>query len=117
MTNPITVYISQEGGEVNDVADLVAGKVVQLDWIGTFEGQDVPILVRLSEVDPDERGPLLEGADAAYDREDQAWFDALSTEDLTVLWAICCDISQGAAWDDEVYDALAKRGHFKDQEG
>lgn len=55
---------------------------------------------------------ILTGAEEAYDRQDQAWFDAQSTEDLAMLWAIACDIERGGAWDDEVYEALAKRGHF-----
>ena len=56
---------------------------------------------------------LLDGAEAAYDREDQGWFDALSTEDLAALWAIACDIFNPVAWDDEVYEALAPRGYFE----
>lgn len=52
-------------------------------------------------------------ADAAYEREDQDWFNAQSTEDLKALWVVACDLlNGGAAWDDEVYDALAARGHF-----
>jgi hypothetical protein len=58
---------------------------------------------------------LERDADAAYDREDQGWFNALSTEALEALWAIACDIvNGGASWDDEVYEALAERGYFKD---
>lgn len=55
---------------------------------------------------------LVAGADAAYDREDEVWFFNQATDDLVALWAIACDINQGAAWDDEVYEALAARGHF-----
>lgn len=55
---------------------------------------------------------LEDGADAAYDREDRQWFYKLTTEELVHLWTICCDINQGAAWDDEVYDALAERNYF-----
>ncbi len=54
---------------------------------------------------------LLDGATAAYDREDQAWFDALPTDALTFLWGVACT-SLTAAWDDEVFDALASRGWF-----
>jgi len=53
---------------------------------------------------------IMTGADAAYDREDQAWFDALPTESLTLLWGVA--VATGASWDDEVYDALASRGWF-----
>jgi len=59
---------------------------------------------------------LLEEAEAAYDRNDQGWFNGQTTEVLVAMWAIACDINQGACWDDEVYDALAERGHF-DKEG
>lgn len=56
---------------------------------------------------------LERAADAAYDREDQAWFNAQSTEDLETLWAQACDIAErGAAWDDEVHEALAARDYF-----
>jgi len=55
---------------------------------------------------------LLEDAMAAYDREDRAWFYALPTESLTFLWGVACANISGAAWDDEVYDALAVRGWF-----
>jgi hypothetical protein len=56
---------------------------------------------------------IIAGADAAYDREDQAWFDALPTESLTLLWGVACATLAGASWDDEVFDALAKRGWFE----
>lgn len=59
---------------------------------------------------------LIQDANAAYARDDREWFYNQSTDNLVVLWAICCDINQGAAWDDEVYDALAERGYFKDEE-
>jgi hypothetical protein len=52
-------------------------------------------------------------ADAAYDRDDRAWFYAQPTETLAALWALCCDVATMPAWDDEVYDALAARGHFE----
>lgn len=55
-----------------------------------------------------------EAADAAYDGQDQAWFDALSTEVLVAMWELCCDIERCPSWDDEVYEALYKRGHFKE---
>ena len=58
---------------------------------------------------------LLEDAEAAYDRDDRDWFYNQTTEDLEFMWSIACDINRGAAWDDEVYDALAERGYFKDQ--
>lgn len=51
-------------------------------------------------------------ADKAYDAEDQSWFDSQSTEDLAALWALCCNIETMPSYDDEVYDALAKRGYF-----
>jgi hypothetical protein len=55
---------------------------------------------------------LLTDAMAAYDREDQGWFDAAPTDVLAFLWGIACSDVSGAAWDDEVYDALATRGWF-----
>lgn len=53
---------------------------------------------------------LMAEAEKAYDAENQGWFDALPTEDLTALWGIACvtDVS----WDDEVFDAVAPRGWF-----
>ena len=45
----IIVYISQEGGEINDLSNLVSELVTELDWVGTLNGQDVPIKIRLSE--------------------------------------------------------------------
>lgn len=52
-------------------------------------------------------------AQAAYEREDQAWFDSAPLDHLAVLWGIAC--ATGAAWDDEVYDALDKRGWFDEE--
>lgn len=61
---------------------------------------------------------LNDGADAAYDRQDRAWFTALTTGDLETLWAQVSGPNFLAAtagpWDDEVYDALDARGWFKD---
>jgi hypothetical protein len=60
---------------------------------------------------------VIKAAYAAYDAEDREWFYNQSTETLEALWVICCRVNDGllgAAWDDEVYDALAERGYFKD---
>ena len=57
---------------------------------------------------------LFSGADAAYDREDDGWFEALSNEDLLILWDSVSGnnfIDMEGPWDDEVYEALANRGH------
>lgn len=56
---------------------------------------------------------LIADADAAYERGDQAWFDALAIDVLDSLWTLCCDLAMMPSWDDEVYDALASRGHFE----
>jgi hypothetical protein len=61
---------------------------------------------------PSKAQVLLTDAMAAYDREDQGWFDAAPTDVLAFLWGIACSDVSGAAWDDEVYDALATRGWF-----
>jgi hypothetical protein len=49
-------------------------------------------------------------AQKAYDAEDRQWFYEAPLDHLTLLWGICC--ATGAAYDDEVYDALADRGWF-----
>jgi hypothetical protein len=54
---------------------------------------------------------LITEADKAYDAVDQAWFEGLPTEDLTALWGVAC--ATDVSWDDEVYDALDKRGWFE----
>lgn len=62
------------------------------------------------------RPGLGAAADAAYDREDQEWFNSQSTEDLVALWEVACDLlAGGAAWDDEVFEALDARGHFDEK--
>lgn len=53
----IIVYISQEGSEVSDLQDLVDGSEVELDWVGSLNGADVPIKVRLSDIDPEDEDP------------------------------------------------------------
>lgn len=63
--------------------------------------------IQLLEVRPD----LVAGADAAYDRGDQAWFESQSTEDLVALWE-GNPMGMNFSWDDEVYDALYLRGYF-----
>lgn len=54
---------------------------------------------------------LMAEAEKAYDAETRAWFEELPTEDLTALWGIAC-VSE-VAWDDEVFDALDRRGWFE----
>lgn len=54
---------------------------------------------------------LIAEAEKAYDAENVAWFEALVTEDLTALWGVACVAE--VSWDDEVYDALDKRGWFE----
>lgn len=54
---------------------------------------------------------LMTEADKAYEAENVAWFEALATEDLTALWGVACVAE--VPWDDEVYDALDKRGWFE----
>jgi hypothetical protein len=61
-------------------------------------------------------GDLFDAANAAYKRIDQAWFDALSNEDLLTLWAAVSGENfltgtQAYGWDDEVYDALFSKGY------
>jgi hypothetical protein len=56
---------------------------------------------------------LQNAADKAYDAENVAWFEALPTEDLTALWGTICATLSGASYDDEVYEALYKRGWFE----
>jgi hypothetical protein len=61
---------------------------------------------------------LFTGADAAYDRRDQGWFDALSMDDLAVLWDSVSGenmIDMQGSWDDEVYEALYAKGYFPDE--
>lgn len=55
---------------------------------------------------------FLAAANAAYERADQAWFNALPTDTLAAMWKLCCDIETMPSWDDEVYDALYPRGYF-----
>jgi hypothetical protein len=50
----IVVYISREGGEINDLSNLVSELITELDWVGSLNGEDIPIKVRLSDVDADE---------------------------------------------------------------
>ena len=55
---------------------------------------------------------LMDEADKAYDAQDQAWFDALPTDDLTALWGLACATLEGVSYDDEVHDALHRKGWF-----
>lgn len=56
---------------------------------------------------------IEEAADKAYDKEDQAWFDKQPLDVLGVLWGLVCASPMGRSWDDEVFDALDKRGWFE----
>jgi len=49
-------------------------------------------------------------AQKAYDADDRQWFYTAPLDHLTMLWGIAC--AAGAAYDDEVYDALDQRGWF-----
>lgn len=58
---------------------------------------------------------LINEADAAYDRDDQDWFNRQDTADLLILWNLVSGenlFSPAGSWDDEVHDALFLRGHF-----
>lgn len=66
---------------------------------------------------PSKIASLMTDADAAYDAEDDTWFETLPTADLTALWGVACANlacanPSGASWDDEVHDALYVRGWF-----
>ena len=50
----VIVYISREGGEVGDLQGLVDEREVELDWVGSLNGADVPIKVRLAEPEPED---------------------------------------------------------------
>ena len=52
-------------------------------------------------------------ADAAYEKDDRAWFYNAPLDHLAVLWGLACATMAGASWDDEVFDALAARGWFE----
>lgn len=54
----ITVYISQEGGEIDDIQELLDGEVVELDWVGSLNGEDIPIKVRVSDEPTDTAAPF-----------------------------------------------------------
>lgn len=51
--SPVLVYISQEGGEIEDIQDLIDGKESELAWVGTRHGADIPLVVRIG-ADPDD---------------------------------------------------------------
>jgi ssDNA-binding Zn-finger/Zn-ribbon topoisomerase 1 len=58
---------------------------------------------------------LFGAANAAYEANDQLWFNNLSTNDLMILWNAVSGENfatgiQTYGWDDEVYEALADRG-------
>lgn len=55
---------------------------------------------------------LQDEADKAYFAQDKGWFESLPTEDLTALWGVACS-TEGGSWDDEVFDALDRRGWFE----
>jgi hypothetical protein len=58
---------------------------------------------------------IQERAQTAYDAEDINWFRDQPLSHLAVLWGACC--AEGAAYDDEVYDALDERHWFEDDAG
>lgn len=68
----VIVNISVAGGEVEDLQDLVDGKEVELDWIGSLNGQDVPIKVRIADAVDDE-ADMQDQLVAAIDGIVRAW--------------------------------------------
>lgn len=56
---------------------------------------------------------LEQRAQVAYDKDDRRWFYDQPLANLTALWGVAC--AAGAAWDDEVFDALAERGWFDEE--
>jgi hypothetical protein len=50
----VIVYISREGTEMEDLAELINGDEIELQWVGTLNGEDVPLRIRLAEEDPNE---------------------------------------------------------------
>ena len=66
---------------------------------------------------PEHQG-LVDAANDAYDRQDQGWFFAQSTDALVTLWNLVAGINMftpAGPFDDEVYDALDARGWFDAQ--
>lgn len=55
---------------------------------------------------------LHDRAQALYDAEDTAGWASFTDAELRALWVRCCDIENMPAYDDEVYDEMAKRGLF-----
>lgn len=49
-------------------------------------------------------------AQSAYDAGEGDWFRCAPLDHLTMLWGIAC--ATGVAYDDELYDELARRGWF-----
>jgi len=62
---------------------------------------------------------LQQRAQEAYDTDYanqgdvQVWFNSLPDIDLGVLWGLAC--SEGVAYDDEVFEALDRRGWFEEE--
>lgn len=55
MDQKVTVMISPLGeAESEELSDLIAGAVAQVDWVGTLNGQEVPVRLVLADDDEDE---------------------------------------------------------------
>lgn len=51
----VTVFISRDGGEVEDLQALVDGEEPNVEWLGTdSNGEEVAVTLELSPVDPNE---------------------------------------------------------------
>lgn len=92
----------------------LASKTADLSWTGTeWVPADKGGEFKMTDPDTGNVAPeTYERAEEAYNQNDQDWFDSLPTATLVDMWALCTDIEKCPAWDDEVYDALAARGHF-----
>lgn len=69
MHQAVIVYISQEGGEIDQISDLLNGELVEVDWIGSINGRDVPIKIRLSDEEVEAIQNEVEADEGGYHEE------------------------------------------------
>lgn len=50
----VIVYIGNTGVEVEEIQELIDGDVAEVNWVGTINGQAVPVKLRFNDADPDE---------------------------------------------------------------
>lgn len=78
----VTVYISREASEVEDLLELASGAIDSLPWIGLLNGKEIPVTLRLGS-DRDEQDALEDDEDGTSGQDRESYTDDQDRDNYT----------------------------------